>query len=460
MFMEQFFVEGIGHYSYLLGSDETEEAAVVDPDRDIDRYLDLARTNQLRIAHIFETHLHNDYVSGARALAERTGAKVYASAGARLGFDHVPLKERDAVDIGELRFIALETPGHTPEHVAYLLADRSRSDAPMILFSGGDLLVGAVGRPDLLGPELAKTLAPQLYRSLKNKILKEEDYLEVFPTHGAGSFCGKNISNKRCTTLGFERHFNIALQQPTEGAFVDYVLKGNPGIPDYFRRLRETNLAGQAETPLLTIGRPLTVEEVALSTDRGTVVIDARSSAAFGGGHLPGAINIGLSDSFVTWLGWLIPHDRSILFVLEADRDYPEVVRRLYRIGHERIEGYLQGGMKSWLEAGRPIDSVPQLSIEALKKKWEKREIEMLVDVRLGREWEAGHIEGAVHLFLGDLEKQIKSLSSSLPTAVICGSGYRSSIAASLLKRSGFAAVYNVAGGMTAWKKAGYPTAA
>ncbi|TAK00238.1 MAG: MBL fold metallo-hydrolase [Candidatus Manganitrophaceae bacterium] len=460
MFMEQLFVEGIGHYSYLLGSDENDEAIVIDPDRDIDRYLDLARTNQLRIAHIFETHLHNDYVSGARALAERTGAKVYASAGAQLGFDHVPLKERDTVDIGELRFIALETPGHTPEHVAYLLADRSRSDAPMILFSGGDLLVGAVGRPDLLGPELAKTLAPQLYHSLKNKILKEEDYLEVFPTHGAGSFCGKNISNKRCTTLGFERHFNIALQQPTEGAFVDYVLKGNPGIPDYFRRLRETNRAGQAETPLLTIGRPLTVEEVALSIGRGTVVIDARSSAAFGGGHLPGAINIGLSDSFVTWLGWLIPHDRSILFVLEADRDYPEVVRRLYRIGHERIEGYLQGGMKSWLEAGRPIASVPQLSIETLKEKWEKREIETLVDVRLGREWEAGHIEGAVHLFLGEIEKRIKSLSSSKSTAVICGSGYRSSIAASLLKRSGFAAVYNVVGGMTAWKKAGYPTAA
>lgn len=460
MLMEQLFVEGIGHYSYLLGSDETDEAIVIDPDRDIDRYLEIARRNQLRIAHIFETHLHNDYVSGARALAERTGARVYAPAGARLGFDHLPLKDRDSIDVGELRFIALETPGHTPEHVAYLLADRSRSDAPMTLFSGGDLLVGAVGRPDLLGPDLAKTLAPQLYRSLKEKILKEEDYLEVFPTHGAGSFCGRNISSKRCTTLGFERRFNAALQQPTEAAFVDYVLKGNPGIPDYFRRLRETNRAGEVEIPLSAIGRPLTVEEAASSINRGAAMIDARSYSAFGGGHLPGAVNIGLSDNFVTWLGWLIPHDRPILFVLEKDSDYPEVVRRLYRIGHERIEGYLQGGMKSWQDAGRPISAIPQLSIETLKEKWEKREIETLIDVRLEQEWETGHIEGAVHLFLGDLEKRIKELPPSKSTALICGSGYRSSIAASLLKRNGFATVYNIAGGMTAWKKAGYPKAA
>jgi len=225
MLIEQLFVEGIGHYSYVVGSDETDQAAVIDPDRDIDRYLQVAERHLLRITHIFETHLHNDYVSGARALSEKTGAKVYASAGGEITYEHVPLKDADTIDVGELRFTVMETPGHTPEHLCYLLADRSRADAPMILFSGGDLLVGSVGRPDLLGPDLAKTLAPQLYNSLKNKILKQEDYLEVYPTHGAGSFCGRNISSKPSTTLGFERNFNAALKQPSESAFVEAVGK-------------------------------------------------------------------------------------------------------------------------------------------------------------------------------------------------------------------------------------------
>jgi hydroxyacylglutathione hydrolase len=192
--------------------------------------------------------------------------------------------------------------------------------------------------------------------------------------------------------------------------------------------------------------------------DQGMLVVDTRSSAAFGEGHIPGAVNIGLSDNFVTWIGWLIPHDRPLLFVLEADQNYPEVVRRLYRIGHERIEGYLEGGMLSWQRAEMPIASLPQLSVEALKKKREAGEIENIIDVRLSREWEAGHIPGAVHLFLGDVEKEIDRLSPSSSTAVICGSGDRSSIGASLLKRNRFQTVYNVAGGMTAWKNAGYPT--
>lgn len=458
MLIEQLFVEGIGHYSYVVGSDETDQAAVIDPDRDIDRYLQIAERRRLRITHIFETHLHNDYVSGARALSEKTGAKVYASAGGEITYEHVPLKDVDTIDVGELRFTVMETPGHTPEHLCYLLADRSRTDAPMILFSGGDLLVGAVGRPDLLGPDLAKTLAPQLYNSLKNKILKQEDYLEVYPTHGAGSFCGRNISSKPSTTLGFERNFNAALKQPSESAFVEYVLKGNPGIPDYFKRLRRVNQAGSAEKQLSKIGLPFTVAAFERLIDQGTLVVDTRSSAAFGEGHIPGAVNIGLSDNFVTWIGWLIPHDRPILFVLEADPNYPEVVRRLYRIGHERIEGYLEGGMLSWQRAETPMASLPQLSVEALKKKREAGEIEKIIDVRLSREWEAGHIPGAVHLFLGDVEKEIDRLSPSSSTAVICGSGYRSSIGASLLKRNGFQTVYNVAGGMTAWKNAGYPT--
>jgi hydroxyacylglutathione hydrolase len=457
MYLQQFFVEGLGHASYLMGSDQTGEAAGVDPRRDISVYLDAARAAGLRLRYALETHVHNDFLSGARQLAETAGAEQVASADAGLRFPHRAVREGDVLRLGEIEIRVLFTPGHTPEHVTYVVLDRARAEVPVLAFTGGDLLVGAVGRPDLLGRELGERLAPLLYDTLFEKILRLEDYVEVLPTHGSGSLCGRGIGGKRTTTIGYERRFNAALQQPSREAFVDYVLNNNPGIPACHRRIRPGNLEGPGDWRLPE-PRPLAVEEFRHLAGRGALVVDLRTGLAFGGGHVPGALNIGLGPSFATWAGWLLPADTLLLFILERDDQWEEAVTALAHIGYERVAGYLQGGMAAWVTAGLPLGRTEQWSVHRLAERLPAADL-TLVDVRSPAEWAGGHLAGAVHLPLEGLIDGAGALDPGLPLAVICGGGYRSSVAASLLERQGFREVIDIQGGMAAWTAAGYPVA-
>jgi len=456
MFLKQFFVEGLGHASYLIASEQTKEAAVIDPGREIAVYLDEARAQGLHIRYVCETHVHNDFVSGAAQLAAAVGAEHVAPAEAGLLYPHRAIADGQTLRLGELVITAFATPGHTPEHTSYVVADAGRAPAPELVFSGGALLVGGVGRPDLLGPELGAALAPLLYESVHRKLLRLDDGVLVFPTHGSGSLCGKGIAGTRFSTIGYERRHNPALQQPTAADFVSYVLSGNPGIPAYYRRMRALNQQG----PLpwrLPEPRLLPAEQVVeLGRDGGALVVDARGHLAFGSGHVPGALNVWLGPAFPIWVGWLVPHDRPLAFVFERDADWSEAVRMLLRIGHEAFIGYLPSGMAAVEEAALPLARVPQLPVQEFEALRARERRLQIVDVRMDSEWQDGHIPGALHVMLGDLPARLGALDPARPVAVYCGSGNRSSIATSLLQRHGFPAVYNVLGGMTAWRAAGY----
>ena len=460
MYIEQFFVEGLGHQSYLIGSDVTKEAFVVDPRRDVQVYVAAAHKGGLQVRYVLETHNHNDFVSGAKHLADCLGAEYIASVEAGLQFPYRGVREGDTITLGELVVRVLRTPGHTPEHVSYAVYDTGRThEIPMLVFTGGDLLVGAVGRPDLLGRELGDQLAPQLYDSLHQKLLPLGDGTLVLPTHGTGSLCGKGISATRLSTIGYEKLTNPALKQPNKDAFVRYVLGGNPGIPAYYRRMRPTNQAGPAPfrppEP-----RPLPPSELQHLAGHGAVVLDTRANVAFGGGHIPGAYNVPLGSMLATWVGWLVPFDVPLLLVLEREEDWEVVTTALLRIGYEKFAGYLQFGMASWLEEGLPVARADQLSVHEVARLRQTRPDLQILDVRMVSEWQGGHIPGARHAPLGsalpDKLPQV-GLDPTRPVAVVCGSGYRSSIATSLLQQLGFREVLNTLGGMTAWKEAGLP---
>jgi hydroxyacylglutathione hydrolase len=460
MFVRQFYVESLGHYSYLIGSLKDGVGFAVDPKRDIEDYLAAAGAMGLRITHILETHLHNDYVSGARQLAAATGATIGHSAAAGLAYPHLPLREGDTLPFGELEVRVLETPGHTPEHLAYVVYDTERSrDVPSLILSGGDLLVGSVGRPDLLGPELGRALAPQLYDSLHGKILRVGDGTQVLPTHGAGSSCGAAISSTRTSTVGYEKATNPYLQASDKDAFVAAVLHGQPTVPAYYRRMRPTNQQG----PRVTDGFPRPVPlapadfEAALRTGDG-IALDTRAAAAFGGAHLPGAINVGLDGSFSTWAGSVLPTGRPLYLITERPDDVAEAVCQLMRIGFEEIPAYLRGGLTAWTEAGRPVDTIAQISAQELWRDVEGPRAMQPLDVRRDEEWQEGSIPGALHIVGNDIPTEAERLPRDRPIAVVCGGGYRSSVAASLLRRAGFPDVRNVIGGMSAWNALNYPT--
>lgn len=455
MFLHQFFVEGIGHASYLIGSDQTGEAAVIDPGLDLQPYLDLARERKLQIRYALETHLHNDFVSGAAALGQRPGVEHVASAEGHLKAPYRGVREGDELRLGELTIRVLFTPGHTPEHVSYVVTDTSRAEAPVLAFTGGDLLVGSVGRPDLLGKELGDKLAPLLYDSLHDKLLKLDDYVEVLPTHGAGSLCGRSISSKRTSTIGYERRFNEALQKKTKEEFVRFVLAGNPGIPTYYRRMRPLNQEG-ADPWTAPEPRALTPDETAHLIGHGALVLDARPNVAFGGAHIPGAFNIGLDAMFATWVGWLVPNDVPLILVLQHEDQWDEAVTALGRIGYQKVAGYLRGGMAAWVERALPLAQVPQWTVQELNQNRQRDDL-LVLDVRTDAEWDGGHVPGALHVQLGDLPDRVADLDPRRPTAVICGSGYRSSAGTSILQREGFTQVYNTLGGMTAWTASHLP---
>lgn len=457
MELRQFVIEGLGHISALVVDDVARLAAVVDPRRDVDLYLDEAKARGVRVSHVLETHLHNDYVSGARELAQLAGAVHIHAAGAELRHDHQPVRGEETFDVGSLRFRVLDTPGHTPEHLSYSVADRSRADEPQLLFTGGSLLVGAVGRTDLLGAEHAEPYARQMHASLHDRLLSHEDSVTVLPTHGGGSLCSKDIATTPWSTVGFERRHDPLLAIDEVEDFVRALLSDQPAFPGYFWRMRPTNQAGPAPLGGVPAPRPLSVDAVRALVGGEGLVIDARSPAAYATGHIAGSLSIPAGSAFGTWLGWIAPHDRPLVLLLDSVDDWDRQIRQALRIGYENIAGYLEGGLAAWQASGGEAEAGSSISVDELRAQLSHEPGMLVIDVRQASEFESGHVPGALQLHAGDLPDRLSELPRDRPIATICASGYRSSVAAGLLRQAGFRDVSAVRGGLPDWRAAGYP---
>jgi len=453
MLIQSFFVNGLSHISYILAGSKT--CAVIDPRRDIQIYLDTAKSMGLKITHILETHLHADFVSGHLDLAEKTGAKIYAPKVGKCEFDHVALSEGDAFEIEDMELRILETPGHTPEHLVYVVIDHSRGEEAAALFSGDTLFVGDVGRPDLF-PDIAKDLASKLFNSLQ-KLTKLPDFCEVYPAHGAGSLCGRAMSAKRTSTMGYEKKYNYALQIKEVGKFIELLTTEMPEAPDHFSRCSEINRKGPALVRNLPHLIPMDPVSFSKTMREGNMtILDIRSYEAFGGQHIAGSYHIDFGSNFSTFSGWVLPPEANFLLVAETPAQADEAVVLLRRVGLDRTIGYLEDGMYEWAKAGLPTEHVPQLSAEDLYKRMTSGPKIGLVDVRAKREYMTGHIDGSINIPAPDLRKRHQVLDMKAPIVVMCNTGHRSSLGASILKQKGFKEVYNLAGGMTGYNAAGY----
>ncbi|MHB8639884.1 MAG: MBL fold metallo-hydrolase [Candidatus Acidiferrales bacterium] len=452
-------VPGLAHYSYILSSNG--RAVVVDPKRDIDSYLQCASAHNLAISHILETHIHADYASGAMELAQATGAELWLSGhddGEEYSykFKHHKFRDGDELKVGSVRIVALHTPGHTPEHLSFAVYDNQRSTSvPVVLFSGDFVFVGSLGRPDLLGDAAKQRLASELFHSLREKLRELPDGVEIHPAHGAGSLCGSGMSERQESTLGYERACNPYFAEPDQVKFVQKILNSVPPLPDYYKRMKRLN----AEGPKLLSSIPgKTAIAVPQFKDHvgqpDSVILDLRRPEAFGGAHIPGAYNIGAGQNLSMWAAWILPYGRPIFFVGDASTDYEQASRSLVRVGLDDVRGYLKGGMAAWVEAGLEQAHVPQISVEELHHQANRA---FVLDVTSDGEWKSGHIDGATHIMAGNLPKHLNELPRDKEIHVICGSGYRSSIASSILRNAGFDKIVNVLGGMTAWNLRGFP---
>ena len=452
MFFKQFLRDDLGCASYLIGDTDAGECVVVDPQWDVSQYTNLAREKGMSIRYVIETHNHADHVSGHGKLAQ-IGAEVAVHEAAGVEYPHKVLSDEAVINVGVVRLQVLHTPGHRPEHIALAVADTSRAEEPWLVLTGDALFVGDVGRPDLAIE--AVDGATQLYKSLRDKILTLDDGVEMYPAHVAGSLCGKSMSAKGSSTIGFERLYNSPLGEKSVETFVDRVTSGLPPQPPQFERIVEKNRG-----PFLTeepVIRPLQAEEVEQLRKQGGMVLDTRSPEAFGGGHIPGAINVDLhGGQFATRASWVINPGHPVIVVTATDVDFDTALADLIAVGQDNVAGYLLGGIHAWDTSGRLIEMVPQMNIEDLRKQLQEGNKNMQVlDVRETSEWEEGHIPGAIHIPFHQLRDHLDDVASNRPVATICESGTRSSIAASILKAEGFGPV-NVMGGMGAWTKAGY----
>jgi len=463
MRLQQFAIEGLGHLSALIADESAGVGAVVDPRRDVDVYIEAARSADVAITHVVETHLHNDYVSGGRELAALTGATHVIGAGAELRHTHQPLRGGEAFNVGSLSFRVLDTPGHTPEHVTYAVADTTRADEPLLLLTGGSLLVGAVGRTDLLGAANAFAYAADMHRSLHDVILPHEDSVAIYPTHGAGSLCSTGISSTPWSTIGYERRHNPLLAPMEVDTFARALLAGQPTIPRYFARMRPINQAGpRLLGGVVPLHRPLDVAAARDAIAGGTLLVDARPAADHAASHVPGSISIPSGSSFGTWLGWVVTDpDRPIVLLLHAEADWDDLVRQALRIGYEDIVGYVHGGFLAWAEAGFATEAGWAIDVNELAARLDRGgpDAPLVIDVRQPSEFEAGHLAGSVAIGAGDLPDRLDALPRDRPIATICASGYRASVAASLLRAAGFRRVAWVASGVPAWQAAGFPIA-
>jgi len=454
MELKQFYLGCLAQASYLIG--DAGEAAIVDPRRDVDVYIEEARARGLTIRHVIETHLHADFVSGHRELAARTGAKIYFGARAGAAFEHVPVKDGDEIHMGDVTLRFLETPGHTPESVSVLVLE---GGAPKAVLTGDTMFIGDVGRPDLLGARISpRELAGQLYDSLHQKLLALPDSVAVYPAHGAGSLCGRNISSETSSTIGEQRRANYALRPMPREEFVAMMTADLPEAPAYFGRDVALNREGPSALSSLPAPASLSPDEVRRRASSGAVVLDTRPSAEFGAAHVPGALNIGLGGQFASWAGTLLAMETPIVVAAEDPDRVEEARTRLARVGLETVPGYLEGGIEAWDRAGLPLARTEQIDVTELQARLAEDPTLQLLDVRRPGEFASGLVPGALSAPLQELAKRASSLDKTRPIAVICASGYRSSTATSLLERLAFPRATNVVGGMNAWNASGYDT--
>ncbi len=455
MYFKQFYLACLAHASYLIGSDG--EAAVVDPQRDVDEYLAEAAANNLKIKYVIETHLHADFVSGHQEIAARTGAQIIFAEKAGVAFAHRAVRDGEEIKLGSVTLRVIETPGHTPEGICILV---TAPGEPQKLLTGDTLFIGDVGRPDLAGGKgyTPQMMAEMMYDSLHGKLLKLPDEVEVYPAHGAGSMCGRNMSKETSSTIGEQRNFNYALKPMSKEEFVTMMTADLPEAPSYFPKDAEINRSGARELSELQPPQPLTPQQVQQLRDDDHVLLDVRSAADFGAAHVPGSMNIGLGGQFAMWAGSLIPLNASIVVIADTGAQVDETVVRLARVGMENVKGYLEGGVQSWRDAGLSLDTLPQISVAELNAALANNDMQ-IVDVRRPAEYVNGHVPHASNAPLASLDKSLGplNLEKDKLTAVICAGGYRSSAAASLLQKQGFSNLLNVTGGTGAWVNAGYP---
>ncbi len=455
MYFEQFYLGCLAHASYLFGSEG--EAVVVDPQRDIEIYLEAAQRHNLQIRHIFETHLHADFVSGHKELAARTGATIYIGKAAGATFPHLAVGDGFELRVGKLRIDVLSTPGHTPESICLVVTDGEKSPAPSTVLTGDTLFIGDVGRPDLSTTHTPQQLAGLLYDSLHNKLLRLPNEVQVYPAHGAGSLCGRNMRAERSSTIGTERLTNYALQIKSRDEFVRQLTTNLPARPEYFLEDAAINRAGAESLADLPELAPIAATELRNMLESGAIALDVRPTEQFAAAHVPGSISIALSGQFASWAGAALGTAAHPVLIGETSEQLTEARMRLARVGIENLRGYLDGGVESWKRAGFPVAQLQQITVQELSTRWQSGGLQVL-DVRREGEWQAGHIEGVDWYPLDRFKAALPQLEQNGPIAVHCKSGYRSMIACSLLQRAGYS-VINVIGGFDAWEQAKLPVA-
>jgi hydroxyacylglutathione hydrolase len=448
--IDAFFASELGNSTYLVSDPDSGEAIAVDPLRDVAQYLDRADELGVRIKATAETHVHNDFVSGARELEAETGATIHAAHDSLLEFPFQPLHDGAEITVGRFRLQARHTPGHTPQHLAYAVLDEE--GGKRALFSGGALMVGAIARTDLFGPHLATQLALQAYSTVHVRLRDLPDAAALYPTHGGGSFCGAGTGDKRMSTFGEERHSNPFLLTTELMPFIARALHQGP-YPTYYKRMTPLNRRG---APLLGRSlpelRPLDAAAVDRHRRQGAAIVDTRSPRSYDRGHIPGSYSIGMEGPFSAWVGWVIEADRPLMLVGEPG-DVREGHRQLLRIGYDAVLGYLDGGLDAWTASGRELSTFETAEVEDLASWILSAEPMTVLDVRNEDEWVHGHVPGAVHLPVTSVEHHAGDLPREAPVAVHCGVGYRASIAASILEQAGFSRIIHVVAPYTDWDR-------
>lgn len=458
MYFKQIPTPGLGCFSYCIGCPKAGAMVVVDPKRDIGDYLDIARDEGMTVTRIINTHVHADHVSGDQELRAATGATILNHAEAPVTYPCGRLNEGDVLEIGAARLEILHTPGHTPHSLSILVTDLARSPEPQLILTGDLLFVGDVGRPDLAGADIIADQARNLHDSLYVKLARFPDHLEVFPGHGQGSLCGRGMSAKPSTTLGYERRANPMLRFGSFEDFKQDILSVFPSRPKSFSHIIATNLKGAPLLEACPTDKALTPGQFESLMRDGAVVIDARDAASFGGLHVPGSLNIGFEKQLANWVGMVVEPNSDLLLVVESRQDYERMLVELHRIGYDRVFGYLSGGVRAWLLSGRPVEQLTQIAPRQLAER-QGPQGPRLIDVRTPAEREVSRIAGAEHIPLPKLLAEGLEDRPDREIVVHCASGYRSNIAASFLKKQGFENAQSLAGGVLGWKSAGLPLA-
>ncbi|MBD3673964.1 MAG: MBL fold metallo-hydrolase [Planctomycetaceae bacterium] len=461
MQLKQYYLGCLAHASYMIADEDSKTAAVVDPQRDIEQYLKDAEAHGWTIKHVFLTHFHADFLAGHIELREKTGANIYLGAKAEAEYAFTPLKEDDVVEFGNVRLKILETPGHTPEGISILVYDLENDDRdPYAVLTGDTLFIGDVGRPDLLASigVTADELAEMLYDSLTNKLMKLPDATLVYPAHGAGSLCGKNLSDETVSTIGEQKKYNYALQPMSKEEFMNIVRADQPDAPEYFvyDAIKNREERSSLEETMKQSMNGLSLEEVLRLRNQGAQVVDVRDGIDFDAGHLSGALNVGLHGKYATWAGSLLSHDEPIIVIAEEGGE-EEAVMRLGRIGFDNVAGYLKGGVGTLDSHPEMTQSVERITAPALKEKLDSSADVLVLDVRSPQERESGLIEDSLSVPLNQLRDRIDDVPRHQPVVVHCAGGYRSAIAVSILQQNGFEDVMDLVGGFKAWEASQLP---